>query len=298
MTTAVYLDTRTWRDSALAGVAGRLLSHRLAAIGLLVILALAVAALFAPLLAPYNPAAQDYSVVLQGPSGGHWFGTDQLGRDVLSRLLYGARTSLVVGFAAQAIVLAIGVAVGLAAGLGGGRTDSVLMRAVDLVYAFPDLLLIILLRAVFGGNLLMLFVAMGLVNWATTARLVRAQALVLKQQEFVLSARAVGAGPVRIALHHMLPSAAGPVIVLATFGVPRAVFQEAALSFLGIGVSPGTASWGAMVRDGQQAIFASPHLVIFPALAIAIMMMAFTFLGDGLRDALDPRMAEGSPALS
>jgi oligopeptide transport system permease protein len=267
----------------------RLARNRLALAGGLTIVLLGLLALFAPLLAPYDYARQDYDVILRGPSPSHWFGTDALGRDVFSRALYGARISLTVGIVAQGIVVVLGLTVGVLASVGGRVVDNLLMRLTDVAYAFPDLLLIILLRAVFGGSLLMILLAIALVNWTTVARLVRGQILSLKQQDFAMAARALGAGERRIVVRHLLPNALGPVIVAAAFGVPRAIFAEAALSFIGIGVSPPTPSWGAMVQDGYQAIFAFPHLVIFPALAIALVMMAFTFLGDGLRDALDPR---------
>jgi oligopeptide transport system permease protein len=181
--------------------------------------------------------------------------------------------------------------VGVLASVGGRAVDNLLMRLTDVAYAFPDLLLIILLRAIFGGSLLMIMLAIALVNWTTVARLVRGQMLSLRQQDFALAARSLGASEPRVVLRHLLPNALGPVIVVAAFGVPRAIFAEAALSFIGIGVAPPTPSWGSMVQDGYQAIFAFPHLVLFPTLAIALVMMAFTFLGDGLRDVLDPRQA-------
>lgn len=273
------------------GALQRLARNRLALAGGIVVLILGAIALLAPLIAPYDYARQDYDVILRGPSASHWFGTDALGRDVLSRAIFGARTSLAVGLVAQAIVIGLGLAVGVLASVGGRAVDNLLMRLTDVAYAFPDLLLIILLRAIFGGSLLMIMLAIALVNWTTVARLVRGQMLSLRQQDFALAARSLGAAEPRVVLRHLLPNALGPVIVVAAFGVPRAIFAEAALSFIGIGVAPPTPSWGSMVQDGYQAIFAFPHLVLFPTLAIALVMMAFTFLGDGLRDALDPRQA-------
>ena len=267
----------------------RLRRNRLAVLGALVILVFAAAALFAPLLAPYHYAQQNYDAIYQGPSGAHWLGTDALGRDVFSRLLEGARTSLSVGVLTQLLVLALGVSVGTVAALGGRHLDNLLMRLTDVAYAFPDLLFIILLRAVFGGSLFMMILAIALVQWTMIARLVRAQLLSLKEQEFALAARALGAGEMRIAFRHLLPNSLGPVIVALTFGVPQAIFAEASLSFIGIGVAPPLPSWGSMVQDGYQAIFAYPYLVLAPTLAIAVVMLSFTFLGDGLRDALDPR---------
>jgi oligopeptide transport system permease protein len=204
-------------------------------------------------------------------------------------LLYGARTSLSVGLLTQIIVLGIGLPVGAIAGLAGGRTDNVIMRLVDVVYAFPDLLLIMLLRSIFGGSIVMMFVAIGLVEWSTIARLARGQVLALKSQEYVLAAWALGATWRQVLVRHLLPNGISPIIVATVFGIPRAIFAEAALSYIGIGVQPPTPSWGTMVQEGYQAIFAFPHLILAPAIAIALLTLSFTFLGDGLRDALDPQ---------
>jgi oligopeptide transport system permease protein len=260
--------------------------------GLIVVAVFLVVALLAPIIAPYSPRDQDYAHVFEGPSPAHWFGTDQLGRDWFSWTVHGARVSMTVGIFAQIVILLIAIPVGTIAGSAGGRVDNLLMRFADLTFAFPDLLLIILLRTWLGGSIFNIFLAIGIVAWVTEARLIRGQVLSLREQEFVTAARALGASHLRIMWRHLLPNALGPIIVAVTFGIPRAIFAEAALSFIGIGVEPGTPSWGAMVSDGRAAIFAYPHLVIFPAIAIALVMLAFTFLGDGLRDALDPRLQE------
>ena len=267
----------------------RLTRNRLALTGLVVVLFFAVVAIFAPLIAPYDPASQDLASTFERPGSSHLMGTDNLGRDWFSRIVYGARLSMTVGIFAQAIILTIGVTVGTIAGFFGGRTENLLMRFTDLVYAFPDLLFIILLRGVFGGNVLSLFFIIGLVNWVDMARLVRGQILSLKEREFVEAARALGASDGAIMWRHLLPNTLGPIIVVVTFGIPRAIFLEAALSFIGFGVDPRTPSWGSMIYEGYSAIFGFPHLVIFPAIAIAVLMLSFTFLGDGLRDALDPQ---------
>jgi len=268
----------------------RLRGNRLAMAGLAVVAALAVIAIFAPLISPYDPTFQDYSNVLATPGQKFWLGTDNLGRDSMSRLFYGARVSLAVGVFTQLIILGIGLPIGAIAAFAGGRIDNLMMRFVDIVYGFPDLLLIILLRALFGGSIFMIFLAIGIVAWANIARLVRGQILSLKEQDFVVAANAVGVSTPRIIIRHLLPNAIGPIIVAVTFGIPRAIFIEAALSYIGIGVKPPTPSWGTMIQDGYAVIFAAPHLVVAPALAIALTMLAFTFLGDGLRDALDPRV--------
>lgn len=268
----------------------RLLQNRLAVAGMILLALLAALAAFAPVIAQHDPAFQNYAAIQEKPSGRYWLGTDDLGRDAFSRLIHGGQVSLSVGVFTQLIALTIGLPVGAIAAFGGGRTDNLLMRFVDIVYAFPDLLLIILLRATFGGSISMIFLAIGLVAWGNIARLVRGQILSLKEQEFTTAARALGASGRYIVVRHLIPNALGPIIVTVTFAIPRAIFVEAALSYIGIGVQPPTPSWGALIRDGYNLIFSSPHLVIMPAAAIALTMLAFTFLGDGLRDALDPRL--------
>lgn len=267
----------------------RLRRNRLAMVGAVLIISLALASIIVPLISPYEFDEQNLNAVLEGPSSAHLLGTDGLGRDVFTRLFYGARTSLAVGVFTQLIVLAIGLPIGALAGYAGGRVDNLLMRFVDIVYAFPDLLLIILIRAILGGSIYMIFLAIGLVAWVNVARLVRGQILTLKQRDFATAARAMGGSGPYITLRHLLPNSLGPVIVLVTFGIPRAIFAEAALSYIGIGVKPPTPSWGTMIFNGYQNIFGAPYLVVFPAIAVGILMLAFTFLGDGLRDALDPR---------
>jgi len=268
----------------------RLRRNKLAMIGGAFILLLTLGAIFAPLITPYDFAHQDLYAILEDPSAKHWLGTDGLGRDVFARLLYGARTSLAVGIFTQLIVLFIGVPLGAVSGYAGGKTDNFLMRFVDVMYGFPDILLIILLRYIFGGSIFMMFLAIGLVAWVNIARLVRGQVMSLKSRDFVSAARAMGGMGQYITFKHLLPNSLGPIIVSVTFNIPRAIFAEAALSYIGIGVKPPTPSWGAMIRDGYDVIFASWYQVFFPALAIALLMLAFTFVGDGLRDALDPKL--------
>ena len=279
-----------WGDAII-----RLRRNKLAMAGLGFIILLSLLAIFAPLLTPYGFAQQNYSDILLDPSSKHLLGTDQLGRDTFARLLYGARTSLSVGIFTQFIVLSIGLPIGAIAGYAGGRTDNFIMRFVDVMYAFPDLLLVILLSSVFygtrfGGSIYMLFLAIGLVAWVNISRLVRGQIMSLKMRDFVSAARAMGGMGRYLTMRHLLPNSLGPVIVSITFNIPRAIFTEAALSYIGIGVKPPTPSWGAMIQDGFGLIFAKPYMLLFPAIALALLMLSFTFLGDGLRDALDPKL--------
>jgi oligopeptide transport system permease protein len=272
----------------------RLRRNRLALAGVCIFVFFVLVALLAPLVAPHDPSEQNLRETFAAPGWDHPMGTDNLGRDWFSRLLYGARISLTVGLFAQAVILTIGLPLGLLAGYWGRKADSAIMRFTDLVYAFPDLLLIILLRGVIGGSVFNLFLIIGLVGWVDVARLVRGQVLSLKEREFVEAARSLGATDGQIIVRHLLPNLMGPLIVVVAFGIPRAIFIEASLSFIGIGVNPGTPSWGAMVQEGYAAIFAFPHLAVFPSIAVALLMLSLTFLGDGLRDALDPRTETGT----
>ena len=284
----VTLPRRTsrglWRDAW-----RRLTRNKLGMGGLVVICLLLLVAVFADLLAPYDPARLFPGQSYAPPSAAHWLGTDDVGRDVLSRLVHGARVSLAVGVFAQIIILVIGLTVGGLAGFFGNRVDNYLMRFTDVFYAFPDLLFVIIITAALGASFVNILIAIGLVNWTDLARLVRGQLMTLREREFVSAARSLGAPSSRIILQHLLPNAAGPIIVRVTYGVPQAIFTEAVLSFIGLGVRPPMASWGTMIERGNQAIFSAPHMVLFPAIAIALTMLAFNFLGDGLRDALDPQ---------
>ena len=282
---------RGWWGDALR----RFLRHRAAVAGLVVIGLFALMALLAPWVDHHGPTRQQLDATLAEPSARFWLGTDQLGRDQYSRLVHGARVSLAVGVFTQALALGLGVAVGMAAGLGGRRADTLLMRLTDIAYAFPDLLMIILLVSVFGSSVTMFVLAIGLVSWPTIARLVRGQVLSLQEEEFVLATRSLGASNWRIAWRHLLPNLLGPVIVTAAFGIPAAIFAEAALAFIGLGLAPPTPSWGRLVADSFTTLSVAPYLALTSCLAVAITMMSFTFIGDGLRDALDPRTpARGS----
>lgn len=249
---------------------------------------LALAALLAPSLAPYSPELQDLDARLAPPTLAHPFGTDDLGRDMLSRIMHGARVSLAVGFLAMSVALAVGVVLGAAAGYMGGRVDNVLMRLVDVALSFPDLLVLILLAMFFGKSLATVVLVIAALRWMTVARLVRASFLSLREEDFVLAARAVGVPPLRIATRHMLVNALAPVIVAATLGTATAIIAESTLSYLGFGVQPPTASWGSMLRTAQDQMSSAPWTAIYPGLAIFVTVLSLNFVGDGLRDALDP----------
>lgn len=269
--------------------------NRLAVLGAGLVLFLILVAFLSPLLVHFhliwNPGTQDVANIEVGPAqAGHPLGSDELGRDTLSRLMFGSRISLSVGILVQGIILPIGLAVGLAAGYFGGRIDNLLMRFTDIWYAFPDLIFVLVLVSVFGPSLLSIFGAIALVNWVGLARLVRGQVLAIKEKEYIEAARSSGSAPLKLILKHLLPNALGPIIVTVVFGIPSAIFLEAVLSFLGVGIQPPTPTWGQMVFDGYEAIYANPSAVVFPALAIGFTLLSFSFIGDGLRDALDPRM--------
>jgi ABC-type dipeptide/oligopeptide/nickel transport system permease subunit len=270
----------------------RMTKNKLAIVGLIIVVTFVSMAILAPVLAPYGQAeVVDHRLARTGPTWLFPLGLDQNGRDIFSRLLYGARVSLVVGVLAQALVLIIGIPVGALAGYHGGRVDNAIMRGVDVVYAIPQLLLVMIFLGVFGPGLVNIFIAIGLVGWVTEARLVRGQFLSLREQEYVAAARVAGAGTRHIMWRHLLPNSLTPIIVALTFGIPTAIFIEAALSFVGVGILPPQASWGQMVGDASQPgyIQTDPYMLLFPVMAIGLTMLGFTFLGDGMRDALDVR---------
>ena len=295
-----------WRDAW-----HRLVQNRAAVVSLAYIVLLLLIAVFANVVAPFPFQQQDLDNTDLGPGAGHLFGTDGLGRDELSRLIYGSRISLAVALVDVVIVLVVGVPLGLAAGFFGRWVDVLVMRTVDVLLAFPNLLLVIVvityLRAVLDqpqgpllgiigsldgitGGLLGVFIALGLVSWLTVARLVRGQVLSLKEKEFIEAARMTGAANGRIIFRHLLPNTLAPVIVAATFGIPGAIATEAGLSFLGLGVRPPLPSWGILIAEGVRNMRAFPHELLFPAVVLAVTLICFNFLGDGLRDALDPKL--------
>jgi len=264
-------------------------SNKLAVAGLVILLGLVVTTVAAPFLAPYDPTGQELGAELRPPCWAHPFGQDKLGRDVLSRIIYGARVSLLVGGVTVAITATMGVCVGIVAGYAGGSVDEALMRLTDIMMAFPGILLAIALMAIRGPGLNNVMIALCIMGWVGYARLARGQVLSVRERDYVHAARSLGAAPTRIMAHHLLPNILAPIIVEATFGMAGAILAEAGLSFLGLGTQPPTPSWGSMLNEGRQFLLVAPHLTTFPGLAIMVVVMGLNFLGDGLRDALDPR---------
>jgi len=268
----------------------RLKKNKIALSGAIVILVLFFVSILAPILAPYNPAQYDSDRILHPPSAGHLLGTDDRGRDVFSRLIWGTRISLSVGFVAVFISIFIGVIIGSLAGFYGGKLDFVLMRIVEIFMTIPTFFLILAIIAFLGPNLINIMVVIGLTGWTGIARLVRAEFLSLKERDFTEAARALGISRRRIIFHHLLPNAMAPIFIAATLGVAGAILTESALSFLGMGVQPPVASWGNMLTDGKATIEIAWWLTVFPGLAILITVLAYNLLGEGLRDILDPRL--------
>ena len=273
-----------WHDAWL-----RLRKNKLALFGGSVLLFMIVVALLTPWIAPYSYEAQNLDLGASSPSAAHWLGTDIFGRDVLTQIMYGGRISLAVGFIATAVALLIGVTWGAVAGYVGGRVDAGMMRLVDILYALPFMIFIVLLMVVFGRNILLLFLAIGAVEWLTMARIMRSQVQSLRQQEFVEAAVSVGLSPAAIIRKHVVPNALGPIIVYTTLTIPSVMLLEAFLSFLGLGIQPPATSWGLLISYGAETMEEYPWLLIFPGCALTLTLFSLNFLGDGLRDALDVR---------
>jgi len=273
-----------WHDAWI-----RLSKNRMALAGGLVLLFFIVIALLTPWIAPYSYETQDLDLGATPPSAAHWLGTDVFGRDLLTQIMYGGRVSLAVGFIATAVALLIGVTWGAIAGYLGGRVDAVMMRIVDMLYALPFMIFIVLLMVIFGRNVLLLFLAIGAVEWLTMARIMRSQVQSLRQQEFVEAAISLGLSTGAIIRRHVVPNALGPIIVYTTLTIPSVMLLEAFLSFLGLGIQPPQTSWGLLISYGAETMEEYPWLLIFPGLALTITLFSLNFLGDGLRDALDVR---------
>jgi len=276
-----------WQDAWV-----KLRKNRLAICGLVVLLLLGLVSLLTPWIAPYGYEEQNLILGASPPSAEHWLGTDIFGRDMLTRIMYGGRVSLTVGLIATAVALMIGVLWGAIAGFVGGRVDAVMMRLVDILYALPFMIFIVLLMVVFGRNIFLLFFAIGAVEWLTMARIVRGQVMTLRKQEFVEAAYSLGLSQWTIIRRHIIPNTLGPVIVYTTLTIPSVMLLEAFLSFLGLGIQPPQSSWGLLISYGVETMEEFPWLLIFPGLTLSITLFALNFLGDGLRDALDPRTSK------
>lgn len=276
-----------WQDAM-----RRLWRNKLAVVCAVFIIFVILAAVFAPYVAPYNYKTQYYDHVREPSSSQYILGTDDLGRDILSRIIYGARISLSVGFMATFISITIGMVMGVLSGYFGGTVDNLIMRLVDFLYAFPSLLFALLIMSILPRNIYSIYIALSLTSWAGVARLVRGQVLALREREFTEAAKAAGALDTRIMFTHILPNTLSPVIVDATFGIGSTILGEAGLGFLGIGVQPPHPSWGVMIGDATPYFRSVPHMLFWPSLALALVILAFNILGDGLRDALDPRLKE------
>ncbi|MCL0105893.1 nickel ABC transporter permease subunit NikC [Thermodesulfovibrionales bacterium] len=273
-----------------AEVFQRLKKHRLALIGAGIILVLIFIAVLAPFIAPHDPIEQNLEHRLLSPNTEYLLGTDNLGRCILSRLIHGTSVSLQIGVMVVGIAAFVGVTLGLVAGYRGGLIDELIMRIVDILLAFPGIILALVVAGILGPSLFNVMLALAVVGWTSYARVVRGAVLSVKEKEFVEAARALGAGEARIMFRHILPNVMAPVIVMATLGMAHVILAAAALGFLGLGAQPPTPEWGSMLNDGRAFMRTAPHLTIFPGLAIMVTVLAFNFLGDGLRDALDPRL--------
>lgn len=280
-------NSSLWRDTFT-----RLKRNKLAMVGFWFLLALAIVSLLTPFIAPYAYEDQDLFLGATPPSAEHWLGTDVLGRDQLTRVMYGSRVSLMVGLIATGVALVIGVLWGTISGFVGGTLDTVMMRVVDVLYALPFAIFIILLTVVFGRSMLLLFLAIGAVEWLTMARIVRGQVLSLRNQEFVDAAISLGVSQRRIIFRHLVPNILGPVIVYTTLTIPSVILLESFLSFLGLGIQPPQSSWGSLISAGVETMEEYPWLLIYPGLILSATLFSLNFLGDGLRDALDPRASK------
>ena len=286
---AALIAPRTSRNPALA-LLRAVVRHHLARVGLVIIAVLCVLAVFAPVLAPYSPYDQDLYSVLAAPSAQHWLGTDNLGRDLFSRLLYGARVSLFVGIGSTALSAVFGVIIGLFAGFEGGATDAIIMRLTDAFLCFPPLIFILAMSAVLGPGLQNVMLSFAIFGWTGFARIARGQVLLVRELPFIEAARSVGVPPRRIMIRHILPNILAPILVATTITIGAAILVESGVSFLGLGVQPPTASWGKELRVGFTYLEAAPLFAIAPGVMISLAIISFNFVGDGLRDALDPRL--------
>jgi peptide/nickel transport system permease protein len=281
---------RAERSSLWLDALRRLFRNKLAIAGMVIMGIFILTAIFAPVLAPYDPLKQELAMRRRPPSQEHWFGRDDLGRDILSRIIFGARFSLQVGVLSVGFAIVIGAIIGAVASFAGGWVDSIVMRLMDIMLAFPALLLAIAIVTILGPGLLNMLYAIGIVSIPAYARIVRASVLTVKEQDYILAARAIGVPPIRMLLRNVMPNALTPIIVAGTLGIGTAILDAAGLSFLGLGARPPKPEWGAMLGQGRYSMFTAPHIVVFPGLAIMLTVLGFNLLGDGLRDSLDPKL--------
>lgn len=267
----------------------RFSKNKVAVVSLVFIIILILIAIFGPKLSKYTYEDVDYTALYQSPNAKHWFGTDDVGRDIATLLIYSLRNALIVGLGAGVIELIIGLVIGSVAGYFGGKVDNILMRFVDIMYGFPQFLFMIILVMILGRKLLTIFIAIGLTSWVGMARLVRSQVLTIKQSEYIEAARAMGANNFQIIAKYIIPNSIGPLIIALSFSIPGAMLAESGMSLIGLGVLPPMPSWGGLLARGQAFILSYPYMLLFPAISFALVMIAFTYFGDGLRDAFDPR---------
>ena len=287
---SIFSKERSPRSSLFLDAMRRLFRNKLAIAGMVIMGAFLLTAVFAPLIAPYDPIKQELIMRRRPPSQEHWFGRDDLGRDILSRIIYGSRLSLQVGVLSVGFAIAIGALIGAASGYGGGWVDSIVMRIMDILLAFPALLLAIAIVTILGPGLINMLYAIGIVSIPAYARIVRASVLSVREQDYILAARAIGVPPRRLLFRNIVPNCLTPLIVQGTLGIGTAILDAAGLSFLGLGAQPPEPEWGAMLGQGRYSMFTAPHIVIYPGVAIMLTVLGFNLLGDGLRDALDPKL--------
>ncbi len=283
---------RTYKSTLSGDTWVQLKKNKAAMLGLIILILMIVIAVFTPWLTPYSYETQNLALGASPPSMAHWMGTDVLGRDLMTRIMYGSRVSLMVGFVATIVALCIGVLWGALAGYLGGRADMIMMRIVDILYALPFTIFIILLMVIFGRSMLLMFAAIGAVEWLTMARIVRAQVQSIKQQAFIEAARTIGLSDLEIIRRHVIPNTLGPVIIYTTLTIPNVILLESFLSFLGLGIQPPNSSWGLLISYGVETMEEYPWLLIFPGITLSLALFSLNFLGDGLRDAMDPRISK------
>ncbi len=275
--------------SRIATIFGQFLQNKMSVFCLCVIIVFTILGVFVPVFSQYHYTDVDYTALYATPSAQHWFGCDAAGRDMFMLLCYSLRNALFIGFGASVVQMIVGLLIGGSAGYCGGKIDNILSRIIDIMYGFPTFLFNLILVLLLGRNLMTIFIAIGLTSWAPMARLVRSQVITIKQSDYIEAGRALGASNSRILLKYILPNCLGPIIISLSMGIPAAMMAESGMSLIGLGVLPPIPSWGGLIQTGQQFVLSYPHMIIYPALSFAVTIFAFSYLGDGLRDAFDPR---------